>query len=190
MKLIIPLSILFTSLLSNTLSYAACTPGTNLTVTKTDGIYIQNQDGTITDTLTGLMWQQCPLGLTGPNCQTGALQPHSWATALAAVNADTGNGYTDWRLPNKNELNSLVDLSCFMPAINTTIFPGTINNGEIPNALYWSSTPDVGTVNAWLIDFLNGRVFTGDRQNTTGYVRLVRGMDLVQPAPVQPPAPG
>lgn len=99
--------------------------------------FTDNGDGTVSDTVTGLMWDQCSWGLSGVNCATGAASKHTWAQALGvAVTANAANhkGHNDWRLPNKNELESLVDLTRSSPSIDTAAFPNTESN------LYWSST--------------------------------------------------
>jgi hypothetical protein len=73
---------------------------------------IDNGNGTVTDEATGLMWQQeTPKAMTYFNADTycGDL---------------TLGGYTDWRLPTITELQTLVDHSRCLPAINTKLFPG------------------------------------------------------------------
>lgn len=60
--------------------------------------FTDNSDGTVTDTATGLMWQQDDSG-------AGMV----WGDGLVyAENLEVG-GYTDWRLPNVKELQSIVD---------------------------------------------------------------------------------
>ncbi|WP_420226205.1 DUF1566 domain-containing protein [Pigmentiphaga litoralis] len=91
--------------------------------------YLDNGDGTITDKTTQLMWMQCSLGQSGAACATGAPTAASWSAALgaaASVNADAaglGKGYSDWRLPNRNELGSIVDRACRSPSVNSAYFP-------------------------------------------------------------------
>ena len=87
--------------------------------------YVDNGDGTVTDTSTGLMWQQA-----GPSSAM------TWEQALAYCEELNLGGYTDWRLPTKKELRSLVDFSRYDPSINTTYFPDTVSS------FYWSSTTD------------------------------------------------
>ena len=80
--------------------------------------FTDNGDGTVTDGTTHLMWDQCAYGLTGATCTTGTALQTSWAGALdAAVAANNANykGFNDWRVPNKNELESLVNLSAVAP---------------------------------------------------------------------------
>ena len=87
--------------------------------------FVDNSDGTISDTSTGLMWQKA----TAPGTYT-------WEQALTYCENLTlpAGGYSDWRLPNRNELQSIVDYSRYNPAIDTTFFPGTVAS------YYWSST--------------------------------------------------
>ena len=62
-------------------------------------------------------------------------------------------GYSDWRLPNRNELQSIVDYSRYNPAIDTTYFPGTVAS------YYWSSTTYAySTSIAWNVYFGYGYV--------------------------------
>jgi hypothetical protein len=100
----------------------------------------------VTDNLTGLVWLKAPVS---------ALR--NWEDALAnAVSLDKC-GYTDWRLPNILELESLVNLGQTGSA-SWLIQP---ENGFVGIAAnkYWSSTTaSSATENAWAIDFSdNGR---------------------------------
>ncbi|MCX5896253.1 MAG: DUF1566 domain-containing protein, partial [Proteobacteria bacterium] len=72
------------------------------------GHFVDNNDGTVTDTDTGLMWQKG----TAPGT-------YVWQQALSYCQKLTLAGHNDWRLPNRNELQSLVDYSRFDPSINT-----------------------------------------------------------------------
>ena len=67
---------------------------------------VDNGTDTVTDTTTGLMWQKA----TAPG-------PYTWQQALAYAETLTLAGYTDWRLPNRKELFSLVDRSTFEPPL-------------------------------------------------------------------------
>lgn len=135
---------------------------------------VVNTSGTVTDSRLGLMWQQCPEGQSGANCATGtATVYNTYAAALAraaSVNADpagAGRGHSDWRVPNRNELASLVNRRCEAPAIQRNAFPGT------PSASFWTSTPAFAGF-AWYVDFTDGSIGPG---GTTGdrVLRLVRG---------------
>lgn len=62
--------------------------------------YTNNNDGTITDSASGLMWAQSDNGET-----------MNWETALAYCEAAELAGYSDWRMPNVKELQGIVDYS-------------------------------------------------------------------------------
>lgn len=136
--------------------------------------FTDNLDGTVTDGATGLIWDQCPWGQSGATCATGSASPHTWAEALAvAVTANAANykGHDDWRLPNRTELESLVDIEAASnPTIDTTAFPNTP-----PSQWYWSSTTNADDpAFAWYVAFDGGGAgYYG--KNTAGRVRLVRG---------------
>jgi hypothetical protein len=138
--------------------------------------YVDHGNGTITDTRTGLMWQRCADGQSGADCGTGTATAHaSFAAALgraAAVNADAtgaGHGHDDWRVPNRNELASLVQSACAAPAINRLRFPATPNTTIAP---FWSSSP-AGASLAWVVQFNDGQVLPVSI-NGNRHLRLVR----------------
>lgn len=130
-----------------------------------------NDDGTVTDTFTGLIWDRCSWGQSGFHCTTGAASTHTWPQALAvAVTANTQvyKGHSDWRLPNRNELESLVNIAASYPAIDMTAFPNT------PSNRYWSSTPNTPIAgNAWYVRFNDGNT-SAHHRNNDNHVRLVR----------------
>lgn len=97
--------------------------------------FIDNRDGTITDLSTGLMWMQN---------DSGAMQ---WEDALVWAEGLNYAGYSDWRLPDVKELQSIVDYSrspdtSNSPAIDPIFNCSEIVNeaGEIDYGFYWSST--------------------------------------------------
>jgi len=134
-----------------------------------DSRYANHGNGTVTDTATGLMWKQCSEGLSGPDCGSGSPQNFVWQGALRHGQGHTFAGYSDWRLPNINELASLVEERCSEPAINVTLFPNT------PSWFFWSSSPFAYyPENTWLVGFSHGYYLDAGRD--FGYfVRLVRG---------------
>jgi hypothetical protein len=129
----------------------------------------------VQDLDTRLIWQRCSLGQVwdGQTC-TGNATRHTWRGALELAK-QAGNG---WRVPNIKELQSLLDRSCFDPAINIVYFPNTKSDH------YLSSSPkrsDMEAVNAvWGIDFDRGdtiglSTFSPSLQGAPdAYVRLVR----------------
>ena len=129
---------------------------------------------TAIDTHTGLMWLRCPLGQQWSVAQnrcgldnTQALTA-TWGQAIERANTTTASGFDDWRLPNKSELSSITDRGCTGPAINETVFPGTLNSG------YWSSTPGRREEGyAWHVDFTTGIMLPREIEAEFG-VYLVR----------------
>jgi hypothetical protein len=136
--------------------------------------FVDNGDGTVTDTSTGLMWDQCTWGQTGNgSCSVGAANSNlTWTQALGVAATASGwawKGYSDWRLPNFDELWSLVKTGSTNPSIDTAAFPNT------PSSYFWSGTTHApNPPGAWVVYFyFDGGTGAGNKTNT-GYVRLVR----------------
>lgn len=135
--------------------------------------------GTVTDLNTGLVWEQKVNGdsIDNPAGFGDADNLYSWADAhllVAAMNAAIYLGYDDWRLPSKQELGYLLDLSIVEPgpSIDPTFFPQT-RQGK-----YWTSEEDVDDLansRAWAYDFRTclDEVFPKTDQY---HVRVVRGL--------------
>ena len=168
-------SVIFTgSLLACSLATAECSSNrnTDISITKPDSIYNDHADGTVTDIKTGLMWQKCSQGQAyNAGACDNAATTFNWQAALtSAQTANTGSNYNynNWRLPNKNELESLVEVACYNPAINDTLFPST------QSLDYWSSSPYILSLNgAWNIHFSGGSVHDNLKSHSA-HVRLVR----------------
>jgi len=133
----------------------------------------------VTDIETGLMWKQCPEGFSGPGCASGSLLTLNFVGALAAAEGSGHAGFSDWRLPNLTELDSLVETSCFDPAINTRLFPNNGSGNLFAAGLYWTSTIQINnqnTVGAGEISFFSGQYrFISVGSSVNRRVRLVRG---------------
>ncbi len=150
-------------------SLCAGSENTAITATTPSADFSDNGDGTVTHHTTGLIWQRCSLGQSwdGTDC-TGTATNFTWAEALAAGAQNTLGGFSVWRLPNKNELASIVEYRCADPAINNQAFPNTTSDW------YWSSSPNArNSDSAWHVNFYDGDV-DGYRKGHNGHVRLVR----------------
>ena len=140
----------------------------NIPDNQADSRYTVHDDGTVTDRRTGLMWKQCAEGLSGKECSSGSAESMDWDTAIEWAKRKSYAGYSDWRLPNVKELNSIVDNSRFVPSINVTIFPNT------PPDWFWSSSLNNSNKNlAWFVGFSLGSENYDYRLNFSK-VRLVR----------------
>lgn len=124
-----------------------------------------NKDGSeVIDKTTGLTWRRCAEGMNwnGTTCAGAA---NSFTFDNAQVHARTQNG---WRLPEVKELESLVDRTRSNPAIDTTVFPGTVSRW------HWSSTPYASNPSsAWVVDFTYGSIYDSFRGFGLA-IRLVR----------------
>jgi hypothetical protein len=118
--------------------------------------FIDNGNGTVSDSTNGLVWQQADDS-----------QTRKWAEAIAYCQNLTLADKKDWRLPTRQELKSIVDDARSSPAINTTYF--TINGTR-----YWSSsTYDDNPELACFVFFKNGSIACCDTINAF-LVRCVR----------------
>lgn len=115
----------------------------------------------VTDNLTGLMWSR----------NANLAEFMNWNAALNNANNLTLCGYSDWRLPNRKELRSLIDYSNYNPPLPTGHpFTNVQANG------YWSSTTFAYyTDYAWVIDMWYGFVYGVAKNNLNDYVWPVRG---------------
>jgi hypothetical protein len=114
--------------------------------------FTDNLDGTVTDNLTGLIW------LKDANC----FSTRTWDNALSDCNglANESCGLTDgsqagdWRLPNRYELESLLDMSNYNPAL-----PTGHPFSNVQSIYYWSGTSYAfNTDSAWYVYLPNGGV--------------------------------
>jgi hypothetical protein len=111
--------------------------------------YIDNGDGTVTDNVTCLQWQQASMDAD----DDGYPDAPDWEGALSAAEQLTLGGYADWRLPNINELLSLLDYSRSSPNLDP-VFAGVTRTGY-----HHSSTPHIYSDSSWMIEFTHGMVY-------------------------------
>jgi hypothetical protein len=113
-------------------------------------------EAVVLDTETSLTWER-----------VGTTAPLSWTEAVArCFSLDKEGG--GWRLPRKNELQTLVDETRANPAIDPKAFPGT------PALKFWStSTSVVSNGSAWMTDFASGITLTAEKTELQ-YARCVR----------------
>lgn len=123
------------------------------------------QGDRVFDKETRLTWQRCALGQkwTGSGC-AGEPRQLSWTDATKLKGA--------WRLPTKEELNTLVSDAC-LRNVNTEAFPGV----SLQYPSYWSSSvtdPDL----TWTVDLTNGHPFNSFRTSYNAAM-LVQGQGQV-----------
>jgi len=151
----------------------AQTCNADIPLTHPDSRFSVNSNGTVKDEQTGLIWQHCSAGQSWDdttNTCTGSANSYTWQNALMYAQNNTFAQQSDWRLPNIKELNSIVELTCYSPAINETVFPNTALS------YYWSASAGAYSSNsAWIVNFNNGKDGNGSKNSNFNYVRVVRG---------------
>lgn len=119
-----------------------------------DGYLAAYPDGTVANTKTKTMWQKADGG------------PADWQSALNACEQSNAGGYTDWRLPTKNEIQSMVEAS------SSSLWPSAFTSHA---GNYWSSTTVSDTpTNAWTT--ASDKHTASVHKTLTAYYRCVRSM--------------
>ena len=140
--------------------------------------FTDNSNGTVTDNLTGLVWLQ----------NANVAGARNWADALTDVENLNGDGtmngiftgdksnggsyQKDWRLPNRNELESLTDYNNNNPAL-----PSGYSNffSGVQSGSYWSSdTLKGGIAYAWIVNLSDYGIMDTAHKTETCYVWPVR----------------
>ena len=118
-------------------------------------------NGVVSDSATNLEWQD------DYSDNNNSIKQTTWQSAIDYCEALTLDAKSDWRLPNLNELASLVNDTKFNPSINT-VFQNTYSNN------YWSSTSHSNSnAYAWIVNFYSGNQFNYGK-NDNYSVRCVR----------------
>ncbi len=137
---------------------------------------IKSNDGLLRDSQHTFSWYEPDAKRNGGfsgyrnkgRCSLAQCNTHAY---IAAINQKHLCGNTDWRLPTREELRSIVDYQIRYPGptINTNLFPNTVSQ------FYWSSDPDASDKDsAWGIGFSFGYDYAYFKSDL-GYVRLVSG---------------
>ena len=136
---------------------------------KTDGSLTLDINGVATSISAGTTGAAAPATLEWSQtlCDGNAVNYADAEKACAAL----GSG---WRLPTRMELESILDLTRFNPAIDTTRFPDT------KSAWYWTSTECAWASScAWFVYFASGSAYYNGRRSRA-CVRAVRAVSAGQ----------
>jgi hypothetical protein len=130
--------------------------------------FMDNEDGTVTDNLSGLMWAKAA-NENGTMLWNDAID---YVNGLSLGSDSCGSSYTDWRLPNIKELQSLIDFKNYDPSLPSD---HPFLNLE---RYYWSSTSHSFNSDsfAWRISMQDGGVIGSTKVNDH-YVWPVRAGD-------------
>ncbi len=161
--------------------------------------FTDNGDGTVSDNITGLLWQQSPDTDLDGHIDTSDKLTHVQSQTYCSNLTLAGN--SDWWLPDIKQLYSLIDFSGIdidasrtdtnglTPFIDTAYFDfgyGDIGAGEriidaqyASSTLYVSNTANDGGGTLFGVNFADGRIkgygLSLSGQDKTFYVRCVRG---------------
>jgi alpha-tubulin suppressor-like RCC1 family protein len=120
--------------------------------------HVNNYDGTVTDAVTGLVWQLQPQSPT-----------FTYADATAYCATLSLDGFADWRLPSLIELVSISEYAASDPRPDPLFF------GDVTTETFWSSTVVAdSTYWAWVVVYREGRYTYFDSMGTQNAVRCVR----------------
>ena len=124
--------------------------------------FIRDIDGVVTDSRTALQWQD------DYSDNNNSIKNATWMDAIDYCETLNLGEKSDWRLPNKNELLSIVDYNRYKPSIDNVFKNTTLDN------YYWSSTSNQFLhYGAWIVYFGNGYTDRDSKSNSC-YVRCVR----------------
>jgi hypothetical protein len=128
---------------------------------------IDNGDDTITDGVTGLMWQR-----------TAPITFYNRAEAAAHCQRLRTGAHADWRVPSAIEMASIINFDRFSSSIDTVAFPDSpLDPGSDPRVptAYFGTTTVTGNA-GWLASFVYGNVTLDTTSLDRGaYIRCVRG---------------
>jgi hypothetical protein len=139
-------------------------PNGYLDIQRQSSDYTDNGDGTVTHLPTRIMWKKCLEGQvwnSGTSICDGIARVYDLATLPTTSQFA---GYSDWKVPDVYEMETITDYSRIYPAINSSIMLGTPN---LTYPVYYRLTGGWG-VGVW---------GEGDIQSVSlgdTYVRLVR----------------
>ena len=119
--------------------------------------YMDNEDGTISDIKSCLMWQEADDGIL-----------RNFKDAKKYAENLTLAGYNDWRVPTIEELSTIVDFKRCDPAISPAF--------DCQSGKYWSSSSYADDSSyAWYVGFYSGGTGWACKTNSL-FVRCVRGI--------------
>jgi hypothetical protein len=164
-------------------------------LTNQDAVYTVTQWSCVRDNVTGLMWEVkttdgglrdqnntytwfnpdadenggAPGRPDGGECTGSACDTHAF---VEAANAEGICGYSDWRMPTRPELRTIVDYQATFPSIPVDYFPNTVASS------FWSAEPNETYPNfAWHTDFKFGLASYYYFKSGPKSVRLVRDVE-------------
>lgn len=102
------------------------------------GKFVTDTTGMAKNTETGTTWYRCAAGMRFSNfrCKGEALNL-SWDDATEYAKEFSEKSGVEWRLPNNDEMKSIIESSCIGPAVNENVFPSTATNNHWTSSDSW-----------------------------------------------------
>jgi hypothetical protein len=143
--------------------------------------WTDNGNGTVTDQRSGLTWEKLSDDGSIHDVDTLYTFDDAIGVKIAGLNGASFGGHNDWRLPNINEMRSLVDYSVSGPSVAApfnascaaacTVLTCSCTASDV----YWSSTSFApAPLAAWIHEYNTGFIGVSSK-NTPTRVRGVRG---------------
>jgi Protein of unknown function (DUF1566)/Carboxypeptidase regulatory-like domain len=123
--------------------------------------FVPSKDGLLVrDTGNGLLWVK----------DAGKGGKMDWNAAMNMAKQFSFAGFSDWRLPTKNELRTLAAYGGKIPAekLNSDVFT------NVQADSYWSSNDEGNNLYAWAVNMKDGKVVNDNKSTTSYFVWLVR----------------
>jgi hypothetical protein len=144
--------------------------------------YIDNGNGTITDMVTGLMWEKKSHDGSIHDMDNRYVWDDAFAVFVAGLNAAKFAGHKDWRLPNAKELQSIIDYEEYVPSVHSAFNTGCVPSCTVLTCScttadnYWSSTSHAGFPGevAWAANVFDGFIQPATKSLAFLFVRAVR----------------
>ncbi|HEX8026850.1 MAG TPA: DUF1566 domain-containing protein, partial [Vicinamibacterales bacterium] len=143
--------------------------------------FTDNGDGTVSDNATGLMWEKHSDDGSIHDVHNLYTWPDAFEEKVAKLNSDNFAGYDDWRLPNRFELDTLVNLGASDPATYPQFHSGCAPACTVLTCSctgqenHWSSTTDHAPPEyAWSVRFNTGYTDRNPKALASFAVRVVR----------------
>ncbi|MFO7817797.1 MAG: DUF1566 domain-containing protein [Desulfovibrionales bacterium] len=115
---------------------------------------VDNEDGTVTDNGSGLMWQKATIGRM------------KWEQAMSYTSGLSLGGHSGWRLPGKDELMGLHNSPCKDMMV--------VRSSPLRDCFYWSSLNANYGYHAWCVSFTRVGYANRHTKQARHNVRAVR----------------
>lgn len=144
--------------------------------------FVDNGDGTVTDEVTGLMWEKLSDDDGIHDADNAYSISDAVAVKIAMLNSEQFAGHDDWRLPNRNELATLINFGTLSPATYpefnadcSTGCPATVCSCT-RNSTHWTSTSQHASPDyTYFVNFSQGDISQMQKvAGNTARVRAVR----------------